>query len=133
MVKVFCFDEHNKFELLKDYLKGCRTLSVYYSYDVEGAVQNIKKIKPDIILYGGDYDNDDWKAPRLWHRLTEEVLNYKKIYTIITTWNADEAKAMKALAPKAFYLPFSESLANIVKTKARMINGKKKKNATKNR
>jgi len=132
MVKVFCFDHFNKYELLKTYLKNCRTIGLYYSYDVEDAVQAIKKIKPDIILYGGHFDTEDWKSVRLWHRLLEEVLNYKDIYPIITTWNADEARAMKTIAPKAFYVPFSESLANIVKTKARMINGRKRKNATKN-
>ena len=132
MVKVFCFDQFNKYELLKTYLKNCRTIGLYYSYDVEDAVQAIKKIKPDIILYGGHFDTEDWKSVRLWHRLLEEVLNYKDIYPIITTWNADEARAMKTISPKSFYVPFSESLANIVKTKARMINGRKRKNATKN-
>lgn len=130
MVKVFCFDQFNKYELLKSYLKGCKTIQLYYSYDVEEAAQKIKKIKPDILLYGGDFNSEEWKAPQLWHRVIEEVLDYRNIYTIITTWNSDEARAMKAVSPKSFYLPFCESLANVVKTRARIINTRKRKNAT---
>jgi hypothetical protein len=131
MTTILNFDKWSKCELFKEYLGRVRTIKCLYSYDVDEALKLIKEKKPDIILLGGDVSGE-YKAAKLVGkmRLDKDIAPkiFKKI--LITTWDSDEARLLRALLPHSFYCPFSESLANIVKQKSKnVITYKRIKNA----
>lgn len=134
-VNVLVFDRWSKCELFKEYIGSrAKTLKCIYSFEYKDALEKIKKFKPEIILLGGDIDNDDLGSVILYTKMEELGLKtYKSLF--ISTWNVDEARILRDMIPDCFYIPFSESLANIVKLKARQIvnNRQRNKNVKKSR
>jgi len=125
-INVLVFDRWSKCELFKEYI-GTRTKSLrcIYSFEYKDALEKIKKNKPEIILLGGDVDNEELGSVILYNKIEElNLKTYKSLF--ISTWNADEARILRDMIPNSFYCPFSETLANIVKEKARQINKTKK-------
>ena len=114
--KILVFDQWKKGELFKEYLGKTQTLQVIQSYKPEEALELTLEHDPAIIVLGGDFDSN-FKGASFCKLLIDNDL-LKGRYSIITTWDAEEAEILRGLLPKVFYCPFCESLVNIVKTKA---------------
>lgn len=125
-INVLVFDRWSKCELFKEYIgTRAKTVRCIYSFEYKDALEKIKKNKPEIILLGGDVGNEELGSVILYNKMNELGLKtYKSLF--ISTWNADEARILRDMIPNSFYCPFSETLANIVKEKARQINKYKK-------
>jgi len=118
--KVLIFDKWSKAEMFKKWMKSTRTVRCLYCFDPSEAIKMVREERPEIILLGGDPINEDLNAPKFWNMMIETKM-HKRVHVIISTWNTDEAQILRNMIPKAFYLPFSEPLANMVKAKARNI------------
>jgi chemotaxis response regulator CheB len=131
MTNILVFDKWSKYELFKEYVgKRVRNMRFHYSFDPEDAIEKIKKIKPDILVLGGDVHSDEMKAVLLAGRMKAEKLWIK--YTFISTWNPEEAETLRKMINKSFYCPFSQSLVNIVKKRAQNLDlykGKERREA----
>jgi hypothetical protein len=123
---VLVFDRWSKCELFKKYLGKTRTIKCHYSFDYNDALEKIKKFDIEIILLGGDVDDEELKSVILYNRMSELDL-LKNKYIFFSTWNADEARILRDMNNKILYVPFSETLANIVKIKCRGIETNKRK------
>lgn len=124
ITNILVFDKWSKCELFKKYLGRTKTIKCHYSFDYNEAVEKIKKIQPEIILLGGDVDDEELKSVILYNRMTEWELHKNK-YIFISTWNADEARILRDMNKHSMYIPFSQTLANIVKEKAKHIRANK--------
>lgn len=125
MTKILCFDKWSKCELFKKYYGRKVESEIIYSFDLNEAIEIIKTKQPKIILLGGDVDTDELKSVQLYNRMNEWDLIRKKII-YISTWNTDEARILRDMDKRMMYCPFSESLANIVKERAKILNYQKR-------
>lgn len=119
MTNILVYDRWSKYEMFKKWLKNSKYVRIFYFFDPDKALQESRITNFDIILLGGDVDDDNLGSVKLWNMLVENELHKKDVY--ISTWNTDEARILKGMIPKAFYCPFSSVLANIVKDRAKNI------------
>lgn len=124
ITNVLVFDKWSKCELFKTYLGRTKTIKCHYSFDYNEAIEKIKKIEPEIILLGGDVDDEELKSVILYNRMAEWEINKNK-YIFISTWNSDEARILRDMITHSMYIPFSKTLANVVKEKAKHIRSNK--------
>lgn len=118
--KILIFDRYVKGEMLEEFLrKDTRIFRVIQSYEPKEALEEVIDKDIDIILLGGDVENE-LKTAAFAKLLIDNNL-HKKPFILITTWDSDEARLLKAMLPDILYVPFCESVANIVKEKGKKI------------
>lgn len=125
MINILCLDKWSKGELFKEYAGKSKVARITHYSDPDKALKFIKENSPEIIVLGGDIEDDYMASVRLAYMLIENDLHRGK-YIYISTWNPNEAKVVRNVLPKAFYIPFCESLVNTVMARAYLINSKKK-------
>lgn len=132
ITNVLVFDKPQKCEQFKKYAGKSKFVNYICTYYPDEALKKAMKYRPEIIVLGGDVASENFKAVCLWNMMDEWELIKKKI-VYISTWDTDEARILKDMVKGSFYLPFSKSLANIVKNRALDIRtAKVTKNAQKN-
>lgn len=124
VTNILVFDKSGKYKTFEKFFGKSKTVKILNSFQPHDAINLIKKYSPEIILLGGDPDDDKLRSVSLWYLMGEWALTKgREIY--ITTWNTDEARILKDMIPNSFYIPFCESIANIIKEKCQTIRGKK--------
>lgn len=123
--KVLVFDKQPKYFMFKEWVKRNTTISPLEVNNPERAIDFVRQRNPEVILLGGDVDND-YKAALFCKLLIDNDLHKGRII-FISTWNAEEARVIRSMLPDAFYCPFCESLANIVKAKVKILRDEQRK------
>lgn len=121
---VLCYDSKSKCQMFEEFLGEQKLIKVVYVHDPDKALNELKMKKPDILLLGGDVGGSGAGA---FYQMAEEWNLHRNICTYITTWDTNEAELLRRLTPRSSYVPFCQSLTNIVKERCRQIRSRKRK------
>lgn len=120
MYKVVVFDCLDKFNLMKGWLKKKTSIFPVYASNPDLVIRKLTSRGFDALLLGGDIEDGQERALKLAGQLVSRDLVRFLPFTLITTWDTDEARAVKGMIPKALYVPFSRVVANMVIENARI-------------
>jgi len=125
MIKILLFDTLTKCKLFQEYAGKSKFIEYYCTHDPDRALTITKLHRPEIIVIGGEMEDDRFVGVHFYNMLVEwNLAKRPRIY--ISSWNPDEAKLLRKLS-KAFYCPFSNVLAKTIKNAALNIRKDRKK------
>lgn len=92
-------------------------IALKHSLSPSESITYIKQNNPLCVVFGGDIGSTN--SLELVSMMIRQKLISPDVFYLITTWDADEARALKGLLPHSLYVPFCSKTANLVKRSLR--------------